>query len=205
MFTGIVDHTGVITSIEAIPKGIKFWVQSLFTDYQMGESIAVDGACLTVVAAKDNQFAVELSPETLELTTACHYQMNQSVNLERSLQMGDRLGGHWVTGHVDQTATVAQVTPHEEFTEIIFAGMTDRNQNYLLKKGSVCINGVSLTINEVTHDGFSVMIIPHTATITNLSKLTEKSLVNIEFDHMAKLIFQQVDHIMKNKTSGELA
>src|SRR3990167_7723001 len=101
MFTGIVNHTGKIKCIEPMANGLLFWIESAFTELTLGESISIDGACLTVVNEKEGQFAVQLSPETLRLTTAAHYEVGTEVNLERALSLGDSLGGHWVTGHVD--------------------------------------------------------------------------------------------------------
>lgn len=205
MFTGIVDHTGVIQAIETTAKGKKFAIGHQFCDLQLGESIAVDGACLTVVEFDEQKFSVELSPETLRLTIAGNYKINDRVNLERALKMGDRLGGHWVTGHIDQTVKIAAINSFDEYSELIFSGLAKKEHNLLVKKGSVTINGVSLTINELTADGFAIMMIPHTAAVTNLSELKIADRVNIEFDHMAKIICQQVNHFLENQKMGELA
>jgi riboflavin synthase len=174
------------------------WIESQFSGLKLGESIAIDGACLTVIQAKEGKFAVQLSPETLRLTTAVQYQVGSRVNLERALHVGDSLGGHWVTGHVDRKISVLNIIPHQEFTEIHFADNSSEHQHLIIPKGSICINGVSLTVNEKTTDGFSVMIIPHTTQITNLSELNAGSSVNVEYDSMAKMIHQQVQHYLKN-------
>ncbi len=198
MFTGIVDHTGKITNILPLDEGLLFWISTQFSALKLGESISIDGACLTVIDSKEGQFAVQLSPETIRLTLALHYRVGSEVNLERALILGDALGGHWVTGHVDSTVKVSKIIEHKEFTEIIFADSSSQHQNLIIHKGSICINGVSLTINEKIPAGFSVMIIPHTATITNLSALTIGSIVNIEYDSMAKIISQQVQNYLSN-------
>lgn len=199
MFTGIVNHTGKIAAIEPMANGLLFWINTEFSAIQLGESISIDGVCLTVVNVKEAQFAVELSPETLRLTTAVHYQVGSRVNLERALKMGDSLGGHWVTGHVDRAIKVNTIKAHQEFIEIIFSDNSLEHRNFIIHKGSVCINGVSLTVNEKNPEGFSVMIIPHTTKITNLSELKEGSLVNIEYDCMAKMIGQQVQNYLVNQ------
>lgn len=199
MFTGIIDHTGKITRIEPMADGLLFWISTQFSSIKLGESISIDGACLTVVDLKEGQFSVQLSPETLRLTTASHYQVGTEVNLERALKLGDVLGGHWVTGHVDKTVKVQKITQHKEFTEINFSDTSAEHRDLIIHKGSVCINGVSLTINEKTPSGFSVMIIPHTAKITNLSSLEIGSIVNIEYDSMAKIITQQVQNYLMNR------
>lgn len=198
MFTGIVDHTGKIERIEPMANGLLFWIQSTFSGIKLGESISIDGACLTVVDVKEAQFAVQLSPETLRLTTAVNYKIGSEVNLERALSLGDSLGGHWVSGHVDSTVSVSDIKKHQEFTEIIFEDKSPEHQKFIIHKGSVCLNGVSLTVNEKQAAGFSVMIIPHTAKITNFSSLKIGSIVNIEYDCMAKMIHQQVQQYLTN-------
>lgn len=197
MFTGIIDHAGKIEHLEPMGKGLLFWVHSAFPEVKLGESISVDGACLTVVRVKENQFAVQVSPETLRLTIAGDYQIGTKVNLERALSLGDSLGGHWVTGHVDSTVKLGDMKAHEEFTEIIFEDNTPECRDWIIHKGSVCINGVSLTVNEKRKEGFSVMIIPHTAKITNFSNLKVGSIVNIEYDYLAKIIQQRVQQYQK--------
>lgn len=191
MYTGIIDHLGKIISIQLIEKGLRLTIACQFKDFQLGESIALDGICVTVVASRDSEFDCELSPETLALTTANHFKVGGEVNLERSLTLNDRLGGHFVMGHVDTTATVKSIENHADFTRVIFSGLAAEAMPYFAKKGSVCVNGVSLTINEVYIDGFEVMLIPHTQERTNLKYLEKGSRVNIEFDTIARIVVQQ--------------
>jgi len=129
MYTGIVDHYGKIFAVETNQKNSKIWVQTSFRDFQMGESISVDGICLTVVEFDETKFAGELSPETMRLTIANQYNVHHCVNLERSLRFSDRLGGHMVSGHVDETLYVRNIISHEEFTEMEFAGVSLDNEN----------------------------------------------------------------------------
>lgn len=189
MFTGIVDHAGRVRDLQKIASGLRISIETQFSDFALGESIAVDGVCLTLVEFSDSLIHFEISPETIEKTTAATWQKNSSVNLERALRVGDRLGGHFVLGHVDTCVRISDIRNHEQYREILFSVEDAR---YLIPKGSLAINGVSLTINEVFADGFSVMLIPHTQDRTNLSALKINDLVNIEFDYLVKAV--KTDH-----------
>lgn len=191
MFSGIIDHCGVIEKIHPSEKGISLWIQTQFNDFVLGESIAIDGACLTVIDFHHQSFLCELSPETLKLTIAKHYKKGSRINLERSLRLGDRLGGHFVSGHVDQTAKVKSIMTQGEFTEMALTGFS--SMNYFIKKGSIAVNGVSLTVNDILGGEVSLMLIPHTLERTNLCDLKSGQTVNIEYDLMAKLIAKQLD------------
>lgn len=193
MFTGIVDHCGQITDIKSGQEHCTISVSSKFTDLDLGESIALDGACLTVTAHTPTQFTVELSPETMRLTKAKEYKVGTQLNLERALRLMDRLGGHFVTGHVDGLCQVAAIRPQDKFTELHFSHVPDIYKKFLVKKGSVAVDGVSLTINDVTRNGFTVMLIPHTLERTNLSDLQIGDQVNVEFDYLAKLVLNQLN------------
>lgn len=195
MFTGIVDHCGQIQSVEFNNQRATLWIQSQFDALQLGESISIDGVCLTITETREKSFACELSPETLRLTTAKNYVVGARVNLERALQLSDRLGGHFVFGHVDQTLRVSEIKSHQEFIEMHFAEVSAEQQSYLNPKGSVAINGVSLTINSIDSNSFSVMLIPHTLNRTNLASLQIGQLINIEFDFLAKTIVRQLQLI----------
>ena len=185
MFSGIVDHCGTIIKLEHSQNGLHALIDTQFTNLQAGESIAVDGICLTVVKPHHQQFYCDISPETLTLTTAADFTIGCKVNLERALCFGDHVGGHLVSGHIDQQATVKTVQ-QQEFVSIVVTNIIAEHMNYLVKKGSVAINGVSLTINEVSMDSFEVMLIPHTFERTNLSLLNPGSAVNLEFDQLVK-------------------
>lgn len=202
MFTGIIDHCGHIANIEQGHRSQVVWIDSQFDDLTAGESIAVDGICLTVVTSEVKSFRCDISPETWQLTNAKQFAKGKSVNLERALRVSDRLGGHFVTGHVDQTAHVTDKQYQQEFLEMRLQGIHVDNTRYLIKKGSVAVNGVSLTINQLLPDGLTVMLIPHTLERTNLGQLTIQDQVNIEFDWIAKVIAQQVQHYQE-KIDGE--
>lgn len=196
MFAGIVDHCGEITQVETKDESCRFTIATQFADLQLGESISVDGVCLTVTEIHDNQFCCDVSSETLKVTIARNYKVGNQVNLERALRMQDRVGGHFVSGHCDEPLLVAAIHEHEDFCEFIIAGVTDEQQNFIVKKGSIAINGVSLTVNQVIEGGFQVMVIPHTLQTTNLDALKVGALVNIEYDQLAKLVEKQVTHIL---------
>lgn len=191
MFTGIIDHCGTIAQINPISNGLQLCVKHLFADkIELGESIAINGICLTVTQFQEDMFYCDLSPETLKLTTAKDFKVGQTVNLERALQLTSRLGGHFVMGHVDQTARVKTIRKSADFIEIVFDGLDKEAKKYVIKKLSIAVNGVSLTINEVTEGGFSVMLIPHTLERTELHTLQEGDAVNLEFDMLARVIVE---------------
>lgn len=193
MFTGIIDHCGRIEKIVEGTRSLRVTIATIFKDLVEGESIAVDGACLTVVAPREGAFDCEVSPETMRLTVMGNYREGACVNLERALRLGDRLGGHFVMGHVDGKARVERKVVHTDYVELGFGGVPAQGARYLVPKGSVAVNGVSLTLNEVGPGTFSVMLIPHTLERTNLKELAEKSEVNLEFDWLTKVILNDVE------------
>lgn len=189
MFTGLVEAIGTIIRSERTAGGLRLLLASELPpeELSLGESIAVDGACLTVTSFSSKGFTVDVSPETLAATTLGAKKTGARVNLERALKLSDRLGGHLVSGHVDGQATLRSVRRAGEFTrldfkapQVLLAGM--------IVKGSVAIDGISLTINTVDPDGFSVMIIPHTLERTTLCERTSGEPVNIENDLIGKYV-----------------
>lgn len=204
MFTGIIDHCGTITQIESIPSGLRLTIQHLFQTLDLGESIAIDGICLTVTQFDNDHFTCDLSPETLNLTAAAqNFKPNHPVNLERALLPTSRLGGHFVMGHIDQTAKLKTIQKIDDFTTMTFAGLDDNSKKFLVKKGSIAINGVSLTINDLTDDGFSVMLIPHTLERTNLANLKENDTINIEFDMLARVMVEHINRFMDGQKESK--
>lgn len=202
MFTGIVNHCGEIILLERVTDRVTAWVQCQFDNLQLGESIAIDGSCLTVTDIKPHAFVCEISSETLRLTISQHYEKGQRVNLERALRLKDRLGGHLVSGHIDQTILVESLQPQNDFLEIHFNDVNHDNYSYLVYKGSVAVNGVSLTINKVMANGFTVMLIPHTLEHTNLRMLKEGQRVNVEFDFVAKMVAKQLQPYLNYALKG---
>lgn len=186
MFTGIIDHIGTITDTHQAGD-LRLTIHSQFTDYRLGESIACNGACLTVIASTADSFTVELSAETVTCTAPGQWQKGRAVNLERALKAGDSLDGHIVTGHVDGIATIASVAPSGD-SNIIEIEVPQELKRFIAAKGSVCVDGVSLTVNKVEDARFWVNIIPHTFARTTLGQRKAGDKVNIEIDTIARYV-----------------
>jgi riboflavin synthase len=154
---------------------------------KLGESIAIRGCCLTVIAARGEVFDVQAGPETLACTTLGDREAGDRVNLERALAVGDRLGGHFVQGHVDTTAVLRERRPEGEWEFLTFS-IESTWAELMVSKGSVAVDGVSLTLVDVGHDRFSVMLIPHTSAVTTLGTTAVGERVNIEVDILAKYV-----------------
>lgn len=189
MFTGLIEEVGTVRRLEKqgmagrITVATKLPLESI----TLGDSVAVNGACLTVVAKSGNELTFDASPETLARTTLGTLGIGTPVNLERALRLGDRLGGHIVTGHVDFIATVSE--RNDIAGNRVFAfRIPDVFSRYLVAKGSVTIDGISLTVNTVSDTGFSVNIIPHTGSMTTLSGINPGAQVNIETDILGKYV-----------------
>jgi len=189
MFTGLVEDTGDI--IEIGQKGGSFQIKIKshlnFTGNDVGASIAVDGVCLTIILVTGTIFTVDVSPETLQRTTIAERKRGDSVNLERALRLSDRVGGHLVTGHVDGVGVMKTIKKMENAILISIA-TSPETVRYLVEKGSVCLDGVSLTVNDVLGSAFSVSIIPHTAAITTIGKKKTGDRINIETDIIGKYV-----------------
>lgn len=198
MFTGIIDHFGSLEALEETPQSKRLRFASRFDSFDTGESVAVNGVCLTVTQFQGGAFTVDVSSETLKLTNLSQLKVKDAVNFEKALRLGDRFGGHVVTGHVDCTAKVSSLATVGEYLAIRFSDLPKQFCKYLVKKGSIAVNGVSLTLNEVnkTEGSFEVMLIPHTLEKTNLSQLTAGSLVNIEMDTTVKTILERVEELL---------
>ena len=188
MFSGIIEAIGKIELIEDIDSDKRFVITSEslnLSDVQRGDSISVNGVCLTVVDLQENGFSVDVSVETLSCTTFNELAAGDQVNLEKALELSSRLSGHMVSGHVDGKGTIQNklADARSERFEIKFPAELGK---YICKKGSICIDGVSLTINDAGESTFSVNIIPHTLQETIFSKYTEGTQVNLEVDIVAR-------------------
>jgi len=191
IFTGIITATGRITVAQEVPEGRRFTVEAGWTspDYSLGESIALDGACMTVSAFEGVCFEVEVSSESLRCTTLGELEVGARVNLERALALGERLGGHMVSGHVDGVGTLQSFLPSGDCFRYCFALPQDLLR-YVVPKGSLCVDGISLTVNAVDDDQGTVemMIVPHTQQETSLRDKLPGASVNIEVDMLGKYV-----------------
>jgi riboflavin synthase len=186
MFTGLIADLGSVIALERNGAGAVLRVRSrLSEELQQGDSIAVNGVCLTATDVQDGSFAAEAMLETLERSSLGRLDSGADVNLELPLRAEDRLGGHVVQGHVDGTGTVSAVRG-EGFARVLEIAPEPRLERYLVEKGSVAVDGVSLTISALLEHGFAVSLIPETLERTNLGSVGEGALVNIEVDVLAK-------------------
>jgi riboflavin synthase len=189
MFTGIVEEMGAITSVEPTLGGTRLTVlaSTVLADLTIGDSISINGACLTVVIKGDRSFTVEVSPETLSVTTLGRLTAGAPVNLERAMKLNERIGGHLVAGHVDAIGRIR--SRQQEGNAIVFVIEAPSHVlRYCVHKGSVTIDGISLTINEVTDHSFHVAVIPHTAAVTTLGLKQVDEEVNLESDLIGKFV-----------------
>ncbi len=198
MFTGIIKAKGTISAMQKRGGDVRLSVRSdglPWADYEIGESIAVNGVCLTAVELHEDGFDTDVSVETLDVTGLGKLDVGSSVNLEPSLSLGDRLGGHLVSGHVDCTGTVISRTADARSIRFVIE-IPEAYARYVAKKGSVSVDGVSLTVNEVSGNTFDMNIIPHTAEVTLFGEYAPGSVVNIEVDLLARYLERLVtsDH-----------
>jgi riboflavin synthase len=186
MFTGLIEEVGRVVSLKRTPRGARLHVSCSLLGIEIGESIAVNGACQTVAQLNSKGFECDILPETLRVTNLGGLRAGSKVNLERSLRPEDRLGGHIVNGHIDGTARVISVSKRPARLELLAPKELSR---YIVPKGSVALDGVSLTVGPQTAEGrFEVFVIPHTWEHTNLKELRRGSEINIEVDIIAKYI-----------------
>ncbi|WP_278404273.1 riboflavin synthase [Pseudoalteromonas ruthenica] len=190
MFTGIIEATGTLSSLTLVDGDLKVRVSSdslSMDDVALGDSIATNGVCLTVTQKFSDGFSADVSRETLSLTRFAHYQQGQRVNLEKALQPLSRLGGHLVSGHVDGIAEVVDVRSNARAIEYWL--QTDAElMKYIPYKGSVCIDGASLTVNEVHGSRFKLTIVPHTLEQTTIADFQVGTQVNLEVDQIARYL-----------------
>ena len=188
MFTGIVTSIGNITQAAPREGGVRLGIDAGMldlSDVAVGDSIAVNGVCLTVIALRGDRFDVDVSQETISCTIGLNAP--SEVNLEKSLRLSDRLGGHLMSGHVDGVGEVVRFEAAGESFLLLIRAPQDLAK-YIARKGSITVNGVSLTVNRVTGAEFEINLIPHTLTVTNLKQLKPGSRVNLEVDLIARYI-----------------
>jgi len=190
MFTGIIQSVGKIKQQEIISGDVRLTVEieNAFLDgVQLGDSIAVNGVCLTVIQLSDKSFSADVSNETLNLTTVGELLIGVPVNLEKALTLNTPLGGHWVSGHVDGVGEIIDKQSDARSWRFTIA-VPNHLARYIAAKGSICIEGISLTVNTVEANRFTVNIVPHTSEKTNISRWRAQSRVNIEVDIIARYL-----------------
>ena len=187
MFTGIITHTGIVRGFEPGDGGAHVRIEADLGPLVEGASVACSGICLTVLHPHNAGFEADLSRETLERTTAADWRAGTRLNLERPLKVGDELGGHWVLGHVDGAAEVRERQPDGGSARLTVAAPPDLAR-FIAAKGSVTLDGVSLTVNEVAGATFAVNVIPHTLAVTTLGAAAPGARLNLEIDMLARTV-----------------
>lgn len=200
MFTGLVAELGTVTALKPLKQSYNISVKAdkVLANLKIGDSIAVNGACLTVVKINGNEFTADVMPETVKLTNLRNLKNGDKVNLERTLRLCDGLDGHIVSGHVEGIGIIVSKKA-EGIAEIVTIKTPPELLKYIIKKGSIAIDGISLTVTEVTDSSFSVSLIPHTAKETTLGFKKPGDEVNLETD----IIGKYVEHLLNFKTSAK--
>jgi riboflavin synthase len=200
MFTGIIRDIGQITSLNTSNGDLNLSIKTTLelNKTNIGDSICCGGVCLTVIKIKNDIFNVELSKETLSVSAAKFWKKDTKINIEKSLLLGDQIGGHLVSGHVDSVTVLQSKKNIKGSVRLVFKSPKEI-QAYIAKKGSISIDGVSLTINEVNKSSFNVNVISHTFNNTTLGQLNEKDLVNIEIDTIARYAVNAAKYYIKEK------
>lgn len=192
MFTGLIETTGQVIANTPGELANRLIINAGLSGLTVGESIAVNGVCLTLLPDLSRGLAFDVSPETLNVTGLGDLGEGDCVNLERAMLATSRFGGHYVNGHVDKTAVIESITPHDDYVEMIIGGFASCDNIYLLPKGSITLDGVSLTINQVRDNSIAVMLIPHTLAMTTLGQRQPGDRMNVEFDYLTQIIAHQL-------------
>ncbi|GAB2995329.1 riboflavin synthase [Psychrosphaera aestuarii] len=201
MFTGIIETTGKIKSINRLGEDFRIEVESStfdFSDVHLGDSIATNGVCLTVVSKSANSYQADVSNETIKYTGFKHYQAGQTVNLEKAMLPTTRFGGHMVSGHVDAVCHIASIYDNGRAKDI-WISIPSQLSKYVVKKGSITVDGISLTVNDVTDGQCKLTIVPHTFAETTLANAVVGDAVNIEID----IIARYVERLLGQAAGGE--
>ena len=204
MFTGIIQDVGHITSIKKGEKSQQMSIQtSILDDVQIGDSIATNGLCLTVTTLKDHVFTVDIMAESLRRSNLGELQVGSKVNLEKAMAMGDRFGGHMVSGHIDDVGIISKTFIEDNATWVDI-DVPEHLRKYCILKGSIAIDGISLTISKLTEKGVSVSIIPHTKDQTTLLSKKVGDRVNLEMDMMIKYVEKLIEPTKDTLTREKL-
>ena len=195
MFSGIVEGQATLSSKNEEKSIVRMEFKTTGfnpTDLDLGASIAINGVCLTATSLNKDSFSVDVSTETLKCTNIGDLEVEDVVNIEQSLKIGDSIDGHFVFGHVDEVSTVQNIEVLDQ-TKILHFSLSQEGMRFVVKKGSIAIDGVSLTVNEVSNSGFQVMIIPHTLEKTSFNDFKKGTRANIEYDMLARYVQNQKD------------
>ena len=189
MFNGIIYKQGLIKEIKFLKEGLIIGIKSniIFTQREIGSSVCCNGVCLTLTKIKNKIIFFYLSKETLKRSNFKNLKINDKINIEKSLRYGDKISGHFTQGHIDSTGVISSIKV-KDATWFVKVKIAHIFRKYLIDKGSICLNGVSLTISNIFKDGFEVTIIPHTLNLTNLGSLKKNDLINIEYDILSKYV-----------------
>ncbi len=203
MFTGIVEEIGVVKAIDRNLQSIRLALlaKRVLEELEVGDSISINGVCTTATALIEEGFTVDLSPETARVTSLGGLKVGDPINLERAMRIMDRIGGHLVSGHVEGVGVIRERKQEENAILLTIEAPSDILK-YCIQKGSIAIDGVSLTINHLTDRGMSVSIIPHTAKVTTLGLKAIGSPVNLESDLIGKYVERLLNSEVRNKISG---
>ena len=195
MFSGIVEGQATLSSKKEEKSIVRMEFKTTGfnpADLDLGASIAINGVCLTATSLNKDSFSVDVSTETLKCTNIGELEVEDVVNIEQSLKIGDSIDGHFVFGHVDEVSTVQNIEVLDQ-TKILHFSLSQEGMRFVVKKGSIAIDGVSLTVNEVSNSGFQVMIIPHTLEKTSFNDFKKGTRANIEYDMLARYVQNQRD------------
>jgi riboflavin synthase len=193
MFTGLIEAVGTIAEVRPVESGFRMRIRTaIAADIREGESVAVNGVCLTAVSPHADEWQAEIGPETARVTSLCSLKVGALVNLERAMRADGRFGGHLVLGHVDGTGTVQAIRPDADFTWVS-VGFPEPLAPYLIHRGSIAVDGISLTVAGLSRSTFDVQIVPFTWTHTNLPALRIGDQINLECDMVGKYVVRAVE------------
>lgn len=202
MFTGLIETMGIVVRNEQQGDAYRLVIEASYDELTLGESIAIQGVCLTLVAQEDRYLSFDVSPETVRLTSLGQLSCGNRVNIERAMQANARLGGHYVSGHVDTTARLKSIVSLGDYLELSVGDFAMPANLYVWPKGSICIDGVSLTINALVDADIQLMLVPHTLKVTTFGHYVEGQLLNIEFDYLSRIVAHQLQELrLKNDVS----
>lgn len=202
MFTGIIEEIGIVKFVQKGNRSSKITIAAgkILEDIKVGDSINTDGVCLTVTSFTTDHFMADIMPESMDRSNFRTLKSGNRVNLERAIRLSDRLGGHLVNGHIDDTGTILKIRKDENAVWLTISS-EKQGLKYIVEKGSIAIDGISLTVAHVDYNSFEVSIIPHTQSVTSLLSKTTGDVVNIEYDIIAKYIEKLAN---ENKGQGKL-